>query len=242
MPDGPRDGSVAGLVELDRTSLRDRAVDRLRQALAGGELDAGAPLVLTDLSVRLGISRGTLREAVRQLEFEGLVEAGPRGRLVVRDAGAVDLERMFAVRGALEGLAAAMLAGRPDRAGAVTSLRVRLQGEAGAGADIPDLLVADLAFGRELCGLADATTLLRAWETLVGLITRAVARADPADARAALAPERRRRVLVAVAAGDPHRARQVAQEQVAQAAAALVRPSGVASAGGPSGKLSTVNG
>src|SRR6478735_1892894 len=106
---------VTGLVELDRTSLRERAMTMLRNALAAREIPPGTRLVETELSTAMGISRGTLREALRQLEYEGLVEVGERGRLTVRTLTHAELAEMFTVRAALEGLAAATISTRPDR-------------------------------------------------------------------------------------------------------------------------------
>ena len=94
---------VAGLAELDRTSLRERAVDRVRAAVTTREIPPGTRLVETELSAALGISRGTLREALRQLEHEGLIKAGNRGRLTVCTLSEAELADMFTVRSALEG-------------------------------------------------------------------------------------------------------------------------------------------
>ena len=104
---------------MDRTSLRERAVDRFRAAVTTREIEPGSRLVETELSAALGISRLTLREALRQLEYEGLIKAGKRGRLTVRTLSGAELEGMFTVRSALEGLAAALISTRPDRAALV---------------------------------------------------------------------------------------------------------------------------
>ena len=77
----------------------------------------------TELSEALQISRGTLREAMRQLQQEGLISAGARGRLSVRHLDAKEIRDIFDVRAALESLAARELASRPDRAEAVAALR-----------------------------------------------------------------------------------------------------------------------
>ena len=47
--------------------------------MTAGEIEPGSRLVETELSAAIGISRGTLREALRQLEYEGLVEVGDKG-------------------------------------------------------------------------------------------------------------------------------------------------------------------
>ena len=76
--------ATAPLLGLEKKSLREQALSALRIAITSGELEPGRHLVETELSDMLQISRGTLREALRQLEQEGLLSAGPRGRLSVR--------------------------------------------------------------------------------------------------------------------------------------------------------------
>src|SRR6478672_3844308 len=95
---------ITGLVELDRTTLRERALEMLRKAVTSREIEPGSRLVETELSAAIGIARGTLREALRQLEYEGLIEVGERGRLSVRTLTETELTDMFTVRAALEGL------------------------------------------------------------------------------------------------------------------------------------------
>src|SRR5512141_2140535 len=116
--------SGASLGGLAKTSLREQALDQLRNAVTSGEIAPGTRLVETELSAALGISRGTLREALRQLEHDGLIETDERGRLTVRTLSTGELADMFTVRSALEGLAAAVLTTRPD----VPTVVRRLQG------------------------------------------------------------------------------------------------------------------
>lgn len=75
--------SVEPLASLDRSTLRERALDALRAAITAGQYRPGKHLGEVELSTHLGISRGTVREALRHLQQEGLVTAGPRGRLRV---------------------------------------------------------------------------------------------------------------------------------------------------------------
>jgi DNA-binding GntR family transcriptional regulator len=76
--------STPGLVGLTKINLREQALASLRTAITSGQLPPQTPMVETELSERLQISRGTLREAMRQLQQEGLVIYGPRGGLYVR--------------------------------------------------------------------------------------------------------------------------------------------------------------
>src|SRR6478736_2914664 len=170
---------ITGLVELDRTSLRERALEMLRKAVASREIEPGSRLVETELSAAMGISRGTLREALRQLEHEGLIEVGERGRLTVRTLTDAELADMFAVRSALEGLAAAMLSTRPDRPVLIGRLHSALDNFRAAAASISELVEADLAFHALLCDLTGNLSLMRAWQTLTGPTRVAILFAGP---------------------------------------------------------------
>src|SRR6478736_906598 len=107
--------STPGLVGLTKINLREQALASLRTAITSGQLPPQTPMVETELSERLQISRGTLREAMRQLQQEGLVVSGARGRLHVRHLDTTEINDIFSVRGALEGLAAAEIARHPER-------------------------------------------------------------------------------------------------------------------------------
>jgi DNA-binding GntR family transcriptional regulator len=198
---------VAGLVELDRTSLRERAMHRLRNAVAAGEIAPGTRLVETELSATLSISRGTLREALRQLEYEGLVESGTRGRWTVCTLTDAELADMFAVRSALEGLAAATLSSRPDRPLLIRRLHTALAEFQGAEASISELVEADLAFHELLCELTGNVSLMRAWQTVTGPTRVAILFAGPAAAPANMSAVRHQLLVDAIATGDPQTAR-----------------------------------
>jgi DNA-binding GntR family transcriptional regulator len=86
--------------------LRERIHDRLRNAILNGDLAAGTPVIEADIAARLGASRTPVREALRRLEAEGLLE--PRGLrgTVVRELREDEVECVFEIREALESLAA----------------------------------------------------------------------------------------------------------------------------------------
>src|SRR6202171_1453296 len=108
---------ASSLLRLEKTSLREQALTALRRAITTGQLSPGTHLVETDLSEALQISRGTLREAMRQLQQEGVISARARGPLSVRHLDAKEIKDIFDVRAALESLAAQVLAGAAERAG-----------------------------------------------------------------------------------------------------------------------------
>src|SRR4029078_10222917 len=167
------------------------------------EIKPGDQLVETELSAAMGISRGTLREALRQLEYEGLIEVGDRGRLTVRTLTATELADMFAARACLERLAAADLSTRSDRAAMLGRLQTALDALGTVDGSIGDMVEADLAFHRLLCELTGNATLVRAWETLTGPIRVAILFRGPATALTNMSVPRHQQLLDAIAGGDP---------------------------------------
>lgn len=87
--------------------LRQQVCDMLRSAVADGRFSPGQRLIERDLCEALMISRPLLREALRQLEAEGLIRhAAPRGVEVVT-ISIDDARHIYDLRQALEGLATA---------------------------------------------------------------------------------------------------------------------------------------
>jgi GntR family transcriptional regulator of gluconate operon len=91
--------------------LGEQLLDQLRALIVRGELAPGTHLVEGWMAERFGVSRGPVRDALRQLEIEGLVETRKRG-VSVRGLTDTDIVELYAVRGALEGLALREAVGR----------------------------------------------------------------------------------------------------------------------------------
>jgi DNA-binding GntR family transcriptional regulator len=93
---------------LDRKQATETEVAhaRLREAILRGELAAGAVLKQGQLAEEFGVGRTPLREALRLLEREGLVEVPPQRRARVADFSVEDLEQLYAMRIELETLGA----------------------------------------------------------------------------------------------------------------------------------------
>ena len=197
--------STPGLVGLTKINLREQALASLRTAITSGQLPPQTPMVETELSERLQISRGTLREAMRQLQQEGLVVSGPRGRLYVRHLGPKEIGDIFAVRAALEAMAARSLTQRTDRAEAVAVLRSLLNtmSEARADVDLEGRIEADLNFHRGLCRLSGNDTLLHTWESLEGSIRMSIMFAGRERAIRNMNVVRHKVIVDAIASGDP---------------------------------------
>lgn len=93
-------------VELPRRpTLSDEAADTLRELILLEKLPPGTALPESELSEALGISRTPMREAIRLLEIEGLVEYTSSRRARVADPSLEELTQCLMVQGALEALA-----------------------------------------------------------------------------------------------------------------------------------------
>ena len=87
-----------------RRSLHDELTDRLRHLIVEGDLAPGAKVPEKQLCERFGVSRTPLREALKVLASEGLVQLRPNRGAVVSRLTMEDLEETFPVMGALEAL------------------------------------------------------------------------------------------------------------------------------------------
>ena len=215
--------AVPSLVGLTKTNLREQALASLRTAITSGQLPPQTPMVETELSEQLRISRGTLREAMRQLQQEGLLVVAARGRLYVRSLGPKEIEDIFAVRSALESLAASTLASRDDRAVAVDRLRglLDLMAQAVSNEDLERRIEADLDFHRTLCQLTGNEMLLHTWQSLEGSIRMSIMYAGRAPALGNMDVDRHSVIVAAIASGDAAAAFAAVEEHLGWAAANL---------------------
>jgi DNA-binding GntR family transcriptional regulator len=97
-------------------SATDHVLDELRAAILDGRLAAGATLRQEDLAERLGVSRMPVREAIRRLHAEGLVEVLPSRRVRVAALSRTEIEDIYDMRAVLEPLAVRLAVPRLTRA------------------------------------------------------------------------------------------------------------------------------
>lgn len=202
--------------------LRRKLAATLRRLIETGRLPAGRRLIEANLTAELGVSRTVLREALRELEAEGLLVAGARG-LSVAVLGRAEAENIYAVRAALEALVARQFCARAD-AGAQAALAHAHAGLARAyrSGALDAILDAKLEFYRVLCAGA-------ANEVARDLIDRLNARISLLRARSLNQPERRGASLAeidalvaALARRDGAAASLCAERHVAAAAEAAL--------------------
>jgi len=102
----------SALALLRDRSLASAAQEEIEKLILSGELPAGARIGEAEMALRLGISRGPVREAFRGLEEVGLVRFEKNRGVFVREIDLAEADQNYVVRGALEALAARLLAGK----------------------------------------------------------------------------------------------------------------------------------
>jgi DNA-binding GntR family transcriptional regulator len=95
--------------------LRNQVLEELRQSIISARLEPGTRLVERELISTLGVSRTVIREALRQLESEGLITIIPNKGPVVRQLTLAESKDLYSIRAVLEGLAARLFAEGADR-------------------------------------------------------------------------------------------------------------------------------
>jgi DNA-binding GntR family transcriptional regulator len=215
---GGRAVTLEPLSSLDRSTLRERAREALRSAIISGQYRPGDHLGDAELASHLGVSRGTVREAMRHLEQEGLLSVGRRGMLQVNSLGAHEVRELFRVRAALEKLAVTEIMSSPERDAAAETLREAFAKLAGAELDFVERVEADLGFHLLLCRLAGNSMLVEAWRHLEGRIRVAIMSSGPDRAPRMMSEDRHAPIIEAIENGDLAVGKRVIDQHMAEAA------------------------
>jgi DNA-binding GntR family transcriptional regulator len=192
---------------LESSSLVDLTLRRLREEILSGALAPGDRLGEEHLAQRFGTSRAPLREALRQLAQQGLIEHLPRRGMRVAELSAADSDGLFALRNLLERYAVESAFAQPGAA-RLTGLTTawQLMAEAARSGDAYAQNNAHQAFHVEVVALAGQRHLTMAFEPVIlklQLLMATNLRLEAEQRDAAEGVERHRRLLDALGSGDP---------------------------------------
>jgi DNA-binding GntR family transcriptional regulator len=164
-PDSP-------LALLQKRSLASAAQEEIEKLILSGALAAGARIGEAEMALRLGVSRGPIREAFRGLEEIGLVRFEKNRGVFVRELDIAEAEQNYVVRGALEALAGRLLAARITD-GEVAELRslVRQMQEAVAGNDWTRYAALNLGLHRRILEMAGNRKLIDVYGRIIKELT-----------------------------------------------------------------------
>ena len=199
---------------LEHVSLPEAVGRELRHRILNNEIPAETRLVEANLAAEFGVSRGTIRDAMRSLQAEGLIAIVPRRYSVVTRMSVEDAEDVCYARYVLED--ASMSAGwRPSGTELTSALRAAIeQMEGAAQAGDMDLLVEwDTRFHGLLVDASGRDRLKQLWSMLnsqMGALMRS--EMERQGIGLSEAAHRHREVLDAVRSGDNDRLHEALKE------------------------------
>lgn len=207
----------------ESSPLNERAYVQLRRAIADMVLQPGEPLTEASLAEWLGIGRTPVREALKRLGDEGLVDAIPRKGYFVSKISARAAQEIYEMLEGLEGMAIKLAAERatPECIARLEEA-VRQQQEALAREDLDAWIAADEAFHVAVLDMADNRRIRRIIEPLNAQLHRLrvfTIRLRPKPTRST---DTHAAQLAAIRAGDGRLARELLQEHRAYARRMMV--------------------
>jgi DNA-binding GntR family transcriptional regulator len=215
-------GRLASLQQ-PSTSLRSRIILSLRRAIETGVLEPGARLVERDLCEQLQVSRTSLREALGELQAEGILTYSPTRRLSVSVISQSDAENAYRIRAAMEALVVEQFiekAGDAELAALIQESK-QLKNAYRSG-DVEQMLVAKREFYDSICSGAQNPMAF-------DIINRLVLRTSGLRRRSLMRKQRQQQsikeidiLIEAIRRRDVKSAREAAMQNVAHSASSAL--------------------
>jgi DNA-binding GntR family transcriptional regulator len=209
-----RKPKISLVVEQDPHSLREKTAAKLREGIIGGYFEPGEQLVERDLCATTGVSRTVLREALRHLESEGVVESRKGDGVFVKALTAQDVRDIYEVRMALDSEAVERFSERagPEhhaRLRAVTDQWSRLKYD-----DFDRVLAVNNEFFSILyegAGNKLSLNIIHSLHTRISVL-RAMTSRVATEAWQIEGVERQREIVSAIDSGNAHKAAKLARQ------------------------------
>ena len=201
---------------IQRRPLHNELVDRLRHMIVEGDLAPGEKLAEKDLCGQFGVSRTPLREAVKVLASEGLVQLTPNRGCTVARLTLADLDEAFPIMGALEALSGELACQHITDAelARIKELHERMLRKYAAGA-LRDYFKLNEQIHQMILDAARNPTLAQMQLSLSGRVRRARYLANMSPSRWAKAVEEHEKIIEALGARDGKRLAVILKEHLA---------------------------
>jgi GntR family transcriptional regulator of gluconate operon len=209
---------------LPASSRRQQVLDLLREEIVTGVRQPGEQLKQDVIAAEFGVSPAPVREALRHLESEGLVEHVPNYGVYVADLSAGELMRLLLpVRLAIETYAvpAAVERLRAERLGELEDLIERMD-RGVQDADLALINDLDVRFHEITVEAAGSLHALQLWRSVQPRIRALIYRLAPRHQRLEEIPQEHRLLLAAIRADDPDELRRALEEHIVGTAAQLL--------------------
>lgn len=206
-------------------SRRQQVVDAVRDAIVSGQIVPGEQLKQDQLATELGVSPAPIREALRQLESEGLVTHHPNRGVFVTE---VSVEELFAVllpvRLAVEVYAFSQSAPRLGASDIAELQRLIAVMDQGAkDVDFVAINEADLRFHELVVLASEAPHTIQLWQSVHSRIRAQLYRMAPRHAGLGEIADEHRELLAVLQAGDPAAIRDTLHQHIVVSSEVLLK-------------------
>jgi len=200
---------------IGRTALAVEITNRLRQMILEGQLEPGEKINEKRLTEQFGVSRTPLREALKVLAAEGLLSLIPhRGAVITRQSDA-ELDEVFRVLAALEGLAGELAAEQAQDSTLQEILRLTQDlRRSFEQSDRPTYFRINQAIHKAILAAAGNETLIRSHELLAFRVQRARYQANLTPDRWRAAVEEHEAIAEALLARDAERCSKLMRDHL----------------------------
>jgi DNA-binding GntR family transcriptional regulator len=190
-------------VPVTPVSLVNDIAERFRQAVISGSLKPGDEINESQLAERLGVARGTLREALRILAGEGLIEKLPNRTSRVRKLSPEKIWEIMTARAVIESFGARVLAQRltPDKVELLYSIWERLNAAAQAN-DRPEWVRWDFCLHQTIMELSGHQVLYETWTRMSAWVRLMFASEDHTHRDLLCNAASHKAIIEAIAGGD----------------------------------------
>jgi DNA-binding GntR family transcriptional regulator len=201
---------------IQRRSLHNELVDRVRELITKGELASGQKIPEKDLCERFGVSRTPLREALKVLASEGIVTLTPHRGASVSALTVAEIEEVFPIIGALEALSGEIACSRITDAevDAIRALHVKMVASWKAG-QIQSYFRLNQSIHEAILDATRNETLKALYRSLSGRLFTARYTANMSEKRWARAVAEHEEILAALEERDATRLARVMRKHLA---------------------------
>lgn len=209
---------------VDARTLRQSVTEAIRQGILEGDLLPGAQVNQVQIAEQLGVSRGPVREALGQLEEEGLIKNVPYKGTFVTEITGEYISELYSIRHAIETFAARQAAQRASAKDLVELRAVLAEMYTTAALnDMSRMGALDIQFHYLICRSAHHSLLLQIWKSIEIGVRRCLALRhriyrSPADV-IGTHPD----ILAAIEAGDADRTCEILGLHIVEAGEQLLR-------------------
>lgn len=211
------------LQQLKNQSLHEQTLDVIRGAILNGEFKPGKPLKETDLATQLGVSRAPVREALRILNTEGLVETVPYHGTTVRSLSKQDIHELYSMRSTLETFAAKQIIvqANPEHIRKLRGLYSGME-KAGQAKDIKLVNDIDRVFHDELISMSNHSLLESMWQMVAMRVRQVMALTNRRNSDLTQIARNHIPIIDAIEAGDKQEAIALLEQHIASAGDLIV--------------------